>query len=240
MPREKIFARTGIEFLQFNTLYQLMRLVLSDSIQKEQASRLLTIPDLINYWLTGRQVCEFSIATTTQMLDARTGNWAHDMLTHLGIRTRILSEIVPAGTRLGEYQNIPVIAPACHDTGSAVAATQALTPSHAYISSGTWSLVGTEIDAPIITVEAIRANVANEGGGYGTIRLLKNTMGLWPLQQCRWVWAENGRDCDFPQLVQRISNRPIQRHGVTPTNDTWHSNSRLWPNVPEPVLQKPT
>ena len=201
VPRAEIFARTGIQFLPINTLYQLMSLVESGSPQLRIAHTFLTAPDLLNYWLTGQKVCEYSNATTTQLLAAATGNWATDIMARLGIPAHIFPAVVPPGTRLGTYEGIPVITPACHDTGSAVAAVPTRVEDFAYISSGTWSLVGLEIDRPILTPEALAANVTNEGGVYGTVRLLKNVMGLWILQQCRATWSAAGRSLSYGEIV---------------------------------------
>lgn len=207
VPREEIFAQTGIQFMPINTLYQLLSMVESQSPQLEIASTFLTAPDLLNYWLTGTKVCEFSNATTTQLFNPSTGTWATNLMARLGIPSHMFPEIVQPGTRLGRYEGIPVIAPACHDTGSAVAAVPAQTTAtserhpFAYISSGTWSLVGLEVGEPILTPEALAANVTNEGGVYGTYRLLKNVMGLWILQQCRATWAAAGEAYTYAELV---------------------------------------
>jgi rhamnulokinase len=211
VPREEIFFQTGIQFMQINTLYQMLSLVESRSPQLEIAATFLTAPDLLNYWLTGVKACEFSNATTTQMFNPRTHAWALPLLDSLGIPTQIFPQIVPPGTELGSYEGIPVIAPACHDTGSAVAAMPTRTTDFAYISSGTWSLVGLEIEAPLITEAALEANVTNEGGVYGTFRLLKNVTGLWILQQCRKSWAAQGEEYTYPELASMASqSAPFQ------------------------------
>ncbi len=202
IPQADIFAQTGIQFMPINTLYQLLSLVESGSPQLQIANTFLTAPDLLNYWLTGAKVCEFSNATTTQLFNPTTGTWATGLMGKLGIPSHIFPELVPPGTRLGSYDGIPVIAPACHDTGSAVAAVPSQNSDFAYISSGTWSLVGLEVDQPILTPEALAANVTNEGGVYGTYRLLKNVMGLWILQQCRATWAAAGQMFSYAELVQ--------------------------------------
>jgi len=202
VPQEEIFAQTGIQFMPINTLYQLLSLVESQSPQLQIADAFLTAPDLINYWLTGVKVCEFSNATTTQLFNPTTGDWATEIMAKLGIPDHIFPEIVPPGTHLGNYRDIPVIAPACHDTGSAVAAVPTQKPDFAYISSGTWSLVGLEVDEPILTPQALEANVTNEGGVYGTYRLLKNVMGLWILQQCRASWKADGERYTYAELVE--------------------------------------
>ena len=216
LSKAEIFAQTGIQFMPINTLFQMLSLVESGSPQLQIADTFLTAPDLLNYWLTGAKVCEFSNATTTQMFNPTTGTWATELMDKLGIPSRIFPEIVPPGTRLGSYDGIPVIAPACHDTGSAVAAVPAVavpttTQDFAYISSGTWSLVGLEVNQPILTPEALAANVTNEGGVYGTYRLLKNVMGLWILQQCRATWAAAGQEYSYDKLVQLAAQaKPLQ------------------------------
>jgi len=206
VPQAEIFAQTGIQFMSINTLYQILSLVESQSPELQIAETFLTVPDLLNYWLTGARVCEFSNATTTQLFNPSTGTWATELMDKLGIPSHIFPEIVPPGTRLGTYEGIPVIAPACHDTGSAVAAVPTYKPDFVYISSGTWSLVGMEVDKPILTPEALAANVTNEGGVYGTYRLLKNVMGLWILQQCRATWAASGEAYTYTELVDMALN----------------------------------
>lgn len=230
VSRDRVFEQTGIQFLPFNTLYQLMSLVEAQSPQLEIAETFLTAPDLLNYWLTGAKVCEFSNATTTQMFNPQTGAWATEMLAELGIPTGILPEVVQPGTRLGMYEGIPVIAPACHDTGSAVAAVPALSENFAYISSGTWSLVGLELLNPIITPAALEANVTNEGGVYGTYRFLKNVMGLWILQQCRAQWAREGEHFEYEELV-RMANQVPEKQSLIRVDD-----SRLLPAGNHPAI----
>src|SRR5437762_4416938 len=178
VPKEQVFAQTGIQFMPINTLYQLMSLVERRSPQLDLARTFLTIPDLLHHWLSGSRVCEFTIATTTQLVNPRTGTWANELLSALDLPASIFPPIVPPGTRLGVYDGIPVIAPACHDTASAVAAVPARSPRFAYISSGTWSLVGLEVKQPLVNAAALAANASNEGGVAGTYRLLKNVMGL--------------------------------------------------------------
>jgi rhamnulokinase len=219
VSREEVFAQTGIQFMPINTLYQLLSLVESQSPQLSIAATFLTAPDLLNYWLTGARVCEFSNATTTQLYNPKTGAWATELMDRLGIPSRIFPEIVAPGTRLGEYMGTTVIAPACHDTGSAVAAVPTTTDDFAYISSGTWSLVGLEIDEPILTPEALAANVTNEGGVYGTYRLLKNVMGLWILQQCRAQWAREGNSLHYDELVKMAATAPALQCLINPNDD---------------------
>jgi rhamnulokinase len=211
VPRAEVFAQTGIQFMQINTLYQMMSLAESQSPQLAIADTLLFAPDLLNYWLTGAKVCESSIASTSQMVNAKTGNWAIEMLEKLGIPTHILPEIVPSGTRIGAYDGIPVIAPASHDTGSAVVAVPARTSDFAYLSSGTWSLFGLEVPEPVISEASLAANVTNEGGVYGTYRLLKNVMGLWFVQQSRATWKAQGELHSYAELVEMAEAAPPLR-----------------------------
>jgi rhamnulokinase len=212
VPREEIFRRTGIQLLSFNTLFQLCAHA-GDRIP-EKAARLLMIPDLVNCFLTGQAVTEYTNATTTQMLNATTGTWDRELIESVGLPSMLLSDIVPAGTDLSvlkpalsdelSLQGVRVIAPATHDTGSAVAGTP-LENGWAYISSGTWSLVGVERATPLINDEAARSNFTNEGGVFGTIRFLKNVMGLWILESCRKEWRERGLDVDYQSLLEEVT-----------------------------------
>ena len=198
VPREKIFAQTGNQFMQFNTLYQLYAMVLAKSPLLNAAQTLLTMPDLFNFWLSGRQCCEFTIATTTQCLDPVRRMWARPLLEAMSIPDRILPPICEPGTRLGDLlpsitaetgcRSIPVIAPACHDTGSAVAAVPAGNSDFAWLSSGTWSILGAEVSQPVVNEKALEYNFTNEGGVFGTWRLSKNITGLWLVQECRREW----------------------------------------------------
>lgn len=218
VSRAEIFSQTGIQFMHINTLYQLLNLVEQRSPQLEIAATFLTAPDLLNYWLTGARVCEFTNATTTQLYNPRRGGWAADLMQQLDIPTHIFPEIVPPGTRLGEHDGVTVIAPACHDTGSAVAAVPAGTEPYAYISSGTWSLVGLEVSEPVINEAALEANLTNEGGVNGTYRLLKNVMGLWIVQQCRQTWAAAGQEFSYGELVSLARQAPPLR-SLVPVDD---------------------
>jgi rhamnulokinase len=211
MTREEIFARTGIQFLTINTLYQLV------AHQREglppQASRLLMIPDLCHHDLCGSLVTERTNASTSQMLRVDEGCWDDTLFERLGLPRRLMPDVVPAGTALGTLSHrhqaglgvgaLRVIAPATHDTASAVAGTP-LAPGWAYISSGTWSLVGVERPTPLVTDEVARANFTNEAGAFGTVRFLKNVMGLWILDECRREWEAAGHDQDQSTLLARV------------------------------------
>ncbi|HEX8500482.1 MAG TPA: rhamnulokinase family protein [Pyrinomonadaceae bacterium] len=213
VPREEVFARTGIQFQEFNTLYQL-RAHARDGLPRG-AARLLLIPDLINFFLNGRAACEYTNATTTQMVAARTGQWDGELLARLGLPAGLLPEIVPAGTDLGPLspsvadelgleEGVRVVAPATHDTGSAVAGAP-LAEGWAYVSSGTWSLVGVERREPLVSEEVARHNFTNEGGAYGTVRFLKNVMGLWVFESCRAEWASRGLAVGYEDLLRQVS-----------------------------------
>lgn len=213
VPRAEVFERTGIQVMQLNSLYQLFAMARGSSTALKAASKLLFMPDLFNYWLTGESVSEFSIATTSQCCDPRQGDWARDMLDRLGIPSHIMPEIVQPGTvigplaetlvdELGAGAGLPVVAPACHDTGSAVAAVPASGDSWAYLSSGTWSLIGAEITKPLINAQAMEWNFTNEGGVAGTYRFLHNIMGLWLVQECRRIWLAQGDDVSYAELTR--------------------------------------
>lgn len=229
VSREEIFERTGIQFMPFNTLFQLF------AHQREgipaAARKLLLMPDLITFWLTGERVAEYTNATTTQMIDARTGKWDYDLLDRLSLPATLLPEIIPPGTAIGPTRaelgidNAPVVAPATHDTGSAIAGAP-IRDGWAYISSGTWSLVGVERDEVLINREVGRYNFTNEGGAFGTIRFLKNVMGLWILESCRKEWqvdydallAEVSTIKDYPALIfpddPRLFNPPSMLEAI--------------------------
>ena len=218
IPRAQVFETTGIQFLPINTIYQLMSMVVARSPQLSIAQTFLTIPDLLNYWLTGVRVCEFSNATTTQLYNPRAGTWATGLMDALDIPPRIFPEIVQPGTRLGAYEGVPVIAPACHDTGSSVVAVPSRSRHFAYISSGTWSLVGTEVHEPVINAAALAANMTNEGGAAATFRLLKNVMGLWIIQQCRATWETRGHAYRYADLVELARTSPPLRSIIDPND----------------------
>jgi rhamnulokinase len=204
MPRERIFEQTGIQFMQLNTLYQLLSMVVNHSPVLDAAETFLTMPDLFNFWLTGQIACEFTNATTTQCYDPRRRTWAEPLLQAMGIPRRIFPRVIPPGTVLGPpcptiveetgSERLAVIAPACHDTGSAVAAVPAQGRDFAWISSGTWSIMGIETREPIINAASLASNFTNEGGVNGTFRYSKNIAGLWLAQECRRAWVAEDRD----------------------------------------------
>lgn len=213
VPKEKIFEDTGIAFNWFNTLYQLLSEKLRGSTALKNADKLLFMPDLFNYFLTGEKRCEYTIASTSQMLDAKKRVWAKDLLGKMGISDNIYADMVYPGEWIGTLkeelaaelgvEKIPVVAVASHDTGSAVVSVPTESDDYIYISSGTWSLMGVELDAPMVTKEALEHNFTNEGGAEKTIRFLKNIMGLWLIQESRRQWDREGELLSFDELEQQ-------------------------------------
>jgi rhamnulokinase len=211
MPRREIYEHTGIQFMFLNTLFQVLSEVVSGSPALEIADRLLFVPDLLHYWLAGAKVNERTIASTSQMYNPASKDWADPLLERLQIPRRLFGEIVAPGTVLGpvlpEFAeatgavNLQVVAPGSHDTASAVAAVPAGTEPHAYLSSGTWSLMGIETAHPVITADSYEYSFTNEIGVFDTVRLLKNICGLWLLQECKRTWAARGTDLSYAQLT---------------------------------------
>jgi rhamnulokinase len=212
VPRADIFRQTGIQFMRFNSLFQLLALMRDRAPVLDVAETMLFIPDLFHYWMTGIKVNEYTDASTSQMIDPGSRTWARDLIRSFGIPEKILGSLIQPGTLLGPLRpsvasiagvaSIPVIAPATHDTAAAVAAVPAQGESWAYISSGTWSLMGIETKTPLTDERALKVNFTNEGGVGGTIRLLKNIMGLWLVQECRRAWERTGVTYDYAALMK--------------------------------------
>ncbi len=208
VPAERIYGITGIQYLTFNTLFQLYAAKRSTPRLLDAASAFVTIPDLLNYWLTGRLCSEYTIATTTQMIDARARTWATGLLDELGLPAQLFQPLVEPGAVVGGIRDVvsasladtPVVAPACHDTGSAFASVWT-DGGGAFLSSGTWSLLGAEVPSPVISTRARELNFTNEGGVCGTTRLLKNIGGLWLLQACVRRWADAGQQFTYDDLL---------------------------------------
>ncbi len=213
VPREEIFAETGAQFMEFNTLYQLHAAKQSGSPPLDRAARLLMMPDLFHWMLTGEPVNESTIASTSQLFNPRTRTWSDKLIERFGLPREIFGPIVEPGTILGPLlahvaeetglKNVKVVLPGSHDTASAVLAVPVSihSPNWAYISSGTWSLMGLETQAPVINDEAFNRNFTNEGGVAGTTRLLKNISGLWLVQECQRVWKAQGHEYDWQTLT---------------------------------------
>ncbi|MDF9811062.1 rhamnulokinase family protein [Streptomyces sp. SPB162] len=223
VPPPELYAATGVQHAPFNTLYQL--LAARGTPQLEAAERLLLMPDLMSYWLTGTAGTELTNASTTQLLDPRTGDWAHALAAHLGIDLSLFPPLRRPGDPAGEVlpdvlaatglrHPVPVVTVGSHDTASAVAAVPADTDRFAYISCGTWSLAGVELDAPVLTEDSRAANFTNELGVDGTVRYLRNIMGLWLLQECLRSWKAAGLEHDLARLLARAAQAPPLRSVV--------------------------
>lgn len=229
--RETIFAHTGLQFMPINTLYQLMAVAARQRWLLDTARRLLMIPDLFHWLLSGEKSNEFTNATTTQFFNPRTGRWATELLAQLGLPTHFLGEIAPPGTRLGPLlpeviretglNGVQVVLPGTHDTASAVLAVPAEgevagQPEWCYISMGTWALMGAEVPGPVLSPRCLERTFTNEGGVGGTIRLLKNITGLWLVQECRRVWAGAGRSYTWEELNRLSAAAPALAAFVDP------------------------
>lgn len=212
MPRADIFFNTGIQFMQINTLYQLLAMSLQRSPLFDIAKTFLTIPDLFNFWLSGEIAHEFTNATTTQCLNPNKRDWATNVLDAMQIPPHLFKPTTDPGTQLGNLlkhiadetgmSGVRITVPACHDTGSAVVAVPAKNQDFAWLSSGTWSIMGAEVHKPNVTEKALEYNFTNEGGVFGTWRLSKNIMGLWLVQECRREWMRQGEELSFDALTQ--------------------------------------
>lgn len=224
VPKREIFAQTGLQFMEFNTLFQLLAFQRTNPDLLAAAERLLLMPDFFHWCLCGSRVIEFTNATTTQCFHAKENRWAFDLLARFGLPGSLFPEVVPPGTPLGKLREglaartglkrIEVIAPATHDTGSAVAAVPTQSsgaPNWAYISSGTWSLLGVEVRQAVLSERALELNVTNEGGVDGTYRLLKNIMGLWLVQECKRSFQRRGKSYEYAELTRLASRaRPLR------------------------------
>jgi len=211
ISREEIFQLTGVQFMSLNTLYQLLALKANNPSLLEGAEELLFMADLFNYFLTGEKTAEFTLTTTSQLYDPRSRKWSEELFQALDLPLEIMPEVVPPSSRIGRLSpdlaeevglgEVPVYAPACHDTASAVAAIPAADSENwAFLSSGTWSLLGAEITEPAINEKALDYNFTNEGGVEGTFRFLRNITGLWLLQECRREWTEGGEKLSYSEL----------------------------------------
>ena len=209
VPRESVYAKTGIQVMNFNSLYQLYALNREHSPALAAAEHVLFMPDALSYLLTGEQVCEYTILSTSQLMNPRTRELD-------GERVGVLRDEVARRTGLGRVE---VFAVAGHDTASAIAAVPAADERFAYLSSGTWSLMGIELPAPVITEESCAMNFTNEGGVDGTTRFLKNITGMWLLEECRRIWAKEGRTYTYAEIMAMAAGgdpRLVPRPGQGP------------------------
>jgi rhamnulokinase len=227
IPASEIFQRTGTQSLQINTLFQLFSMAVGKDPRLQVADALLMMPDLFHFWLSGEKANEYTIASTTQMLDCRERDWARGIMERLCIPTRFLGPIVNPGTVLSQVRpdivpecglpdSFPVIAGGSHDTASAVAAVPCLDENCAYISSGTWCLMGVETRQPVMSEQAQALKFTNEGGVDGTIRLLRNITGLWLLQECVRQWQKEGREYGWDKVVSLAAQAEPLRSMVDP------------------------
>jgi len=229
MSPADIFSNTGIQFMQINTLFQLLAMSLQKSPLLEVATTFVTIPDLFNFWLSGEITNEFTNATTTQCFNPNQRDWAADLLTAMGIPTHLFQPTTDPGTRLGILLKpvaeetgaggVRIVVPACHDTGSAVAAVPARNQDFAWISSGTWSIMGAEVLELCLSGKALEYNFTNEGGVFGTWRLSKNIMGLWLVQECRREWMRQGEEMSFDALTQAAAESEAFLSVIDPDDD---------------------
>jgi len=216
MPREEIYRRTGIQFMFFNTLFQLFAEARRNPAAMGAADQLLFMPDLLTYWLSGRRIVERTIASTAQLLTAGSAHWDLDLAEAMGISTGMLAPTTEPGINLGPLlkdlqqetgcNDLQVTTCGSHDTASAVAGIPAGTSQPLFLSSGTWSLIGRELHAPIVTDESYRAGFSNEQGLSGTTRFLKNIAGMWLLQECKRAWDAHGQSVSFGDLVTEARN----------------------------------
>lgn len=231
VPRSEIFRQTGLQFMRFNTLFQLLALQRDRSPLLDRAETLLFMPDLFHYFFTGIKVNEYTDASTSQILDPNSRQWAYPLIDAFGLPAKIFGTLVQPGTVLGPLRAsivqetginaASVIAPAAHDTASAIVAVPASAASWAYISSGTWSLMGVERKQPLVGDAVLQANFTNEGGYGGSIRFLKNIMGLWLVQECRRAWQRAGTSYSYGELIHQAEAAPPFASLVNPNDPSF-------------------
>ena len=228
VPREVVYDKTGIQIMNFNTLFQIFAAIKEGYTPVVKAKQLLFMPDALAYMLTGKAICEYTIASTSQILNPRTTKFDTELLEKAGVSAEVLLEPQLPGSVIGQLTDalasetrigkVDVVAVAGHDTASAVAAVPAENERFAYLSSGTWSLMGIETREPIINEESFRHNFTNEGGVDGTTRFLKNICGMWILEQCRKEWERDGKHYTYPEIVDMANNAEPFRHFINPDN----------------------
>ena len=226
VPRESVYAKTGIQVMNFNSLYQLYALNREQSPVLAAAEHVLFMPDALSYLLTGEQVCEYTILSTSQLMNPRTRELDGELLRAAGVDASLFARRVMPGERVGVLRDevacrtglgrVEVFAVAGHDTASAIAAVPAADERFAYLSSGTWSLMGIELPAPVITEESCAMNFTNEGGVDGTVRFLKNITGMWLLEQCRAVWSRQGREYSYEEIVRMTEGAALSPGVIDP------------------------
>jgi len=247
IPKEDIFTESGIQFMQINTLYQLYSFMKNKPQVFKATKYFLTIPDLLNYWLTGVIKNEYSIATTTQLYNPIKKDWSKKILNKLKLKRGIFSEIIMPGTKIGKllpaiareigaYSKVVVVAPACHDTASAVAAVPVIdSVDYAYISSGTWSLLGIETPKPIINKKSFNFNFTNEGSADGGFRFLKNITGFWIIQECKKFWEENIKSYSYDELTEMALKYGHANFRINPDNPRFLKPGLIDNNMPDRI-----
>ncbi len=240
VPRDELYRRTGIQIMNFNTVFQLFAMRQEGNSAFDAAKGLLFIPDAISYMLSGERVCEYTILSTSALMDPETHDFDDRILDAAGVSRSLFGKIVMPGDVIGTLTDdvaaetglgkIPVIAVAGHDTGSAVAAVPATDGNFAYLSSGTWSLMGVETPAPIVTDKSFAMNFTNEGGAEGNIRFLKNITGMWLLERCRASWKREGREYSYPQIVAMMGTAAPFRSMIDP-DDASFANPEDMPSA---------
>ncbi|MFW9950402.1 MAG: rhamnulokinase family protein [Candidatus Thorarchaeota archaeon] len=242
MSKEKIFNETGIQFMEINTSTQLYSMIYNKAPELSRSETFLMIPDYLNYLLCGKKASEYSIATTSQLINPNTLVWSRELIVKLGLNYKLFQKIIPSGSILGKLrkelsqdlslQNVNVIAPACHDTGSAIAAVPVDMRRYkrgewAYLSSGTWSLLGIELDKPLINNTSLDFNFTNEGGVENTIRFLKNLTGLWIIQECKKEWEKQGLNYTWERIVTSASEAKPFQSFINPDDPLFHNPSNM-------------
>ncbi len=234
VPMEEIFSETGIQFMELNSSTQLYSMIFNNSSQLSITDTLLLVPDYLNFLLSGKKLTEYSIATTSQLFNPIKNNWAFSLIERLGLKPNWFRSIIPSGTLLGSIKdyiakevgldtNTKIIAPACHDTGSAVAAVPVDMEMYsngewAYLSSGTWSLLGVELGRPLINKTVLEQNFTNEGGINNTIRFLKNITGMWLIQECKRLWDNEGLNLTWEDIMLEAKKAPAFQYFINPNN----------------------
>lgn len=237
IPREEVYRLTGIQFMNFNSLFQLFRAKQTGYAPLNAADKILFMPDLLSYLLTGKQVCEYTEASTSQLINPLTRQYEMPLLEAAGLPASLLHPLINPGTVIGRLTDalaeetgvgkIPVVAVAGHDTASAVLSVPADNPNFAYLSSGTWSLLGVETESPVLTNESFNNNFTNEGGVEGTTRFLKNITGMWLLEECRKEWSREGRNYSYSAIMQLAGQEVCNRIIVNPDDPRLANPTRM-------------
>lgn len=243
ISRGEVYGRTGIQSLQINTLFQLYSMKELDPKYLHEFSRLLFMPDIFNYLLTGEEFSEYTISSTSQLMNAQSRKFDETIFSALGLPMRLMCPIIEPGSKIGKllptiaaktgFGDLDIIAVGSHDTASAVAAVPACTDDWAYLSSGTWSLIGIELQQPIMNQQAFEKNFTNEGGVNGKITFLQNITGLWLLQEVRRIWQESGHSYDYDDLATMARTAKKFRCIIDPSDDSFLNPS----NMPEAIVE---